>query len=34
MLCKSLVDPGKGVVVELGQIDAERLGAERLAERA
>ena len=34
MFCKSLMDPGKGIVVELGQIDAERLGAERLAERA
>jgi hypothetical protein len=34
MLCKNLVDPGKSIVVELCQIDAERLGAERLAERA
>src|SRR5207253_11485046 len=34
MLCKSLMDPGKGSVIELRQVDAERLGAERLAEWA
>ena len=35
MLGEGALDPGEGRVVErLGQVDAERLGAERLAERA
>src|SRR2546423_14489614 len=33
MLGKGPADPGKSRVVEFRQIDAERLGAERLAER-
>jgi len=35
MLGERLLDPGESLVVErLGQIDAERLGAERVTERA
>ena len=33
MLGKGALDPGKGVVVEAGQIDPERFGAEGLAKR-
>jgi len=31
MLGKRLLDPDEGRVVELGQVDADRLGAESLA---
>ena len=34
MFGESLLDPGECRVIELGQIDAERLGAEGFAERA
>ena len=34
MLGKGLLDPGESFVIELRQVDAERLGAERFAERA
>jgi hypothetical protein len=34
VLSKDARDPGKGGIVELGQIDADGFGAERLAKRA